>query len=256
MNNIIRLDESGHILVEGQRLGKTASVSATAILVIDRSGSMAGEKSSFASAGAWDFSQAALNKGYKISVIEFATGALIVCTPSQNQNEIRRGCFADTITGSTQLHEGLRLALTLEPRSGDTVVVVTDGAVDDPPGTLALGTKLKKSGVEILAIGTDDADKNFLSKLASRIDLDIKVQASDLREAITDAGRLPRRTWRSHLRHGQLPGRAVAGGTRAPRKVQQEQALGVADFSGLPRNCNTRRFRSRNLPISTASRSP
>jgi len=85
------------------------------------------------------------------------------------------------------MHEGLRLGFSLEPRSGDAIVVVTDGAVDDPAGTLALGSQLKASGVEILAIGTDDADKDLL---ASRPDLGIKVQASHLRQAITDASKL------------------------------------------------------------------
>jgi len=88
------------------------------------------------------------------------------------------------------MHEGLRLASSLGPRAGDTIVVVTDGAVDDPKSTLALGTKLKASGVEILAIGTDDADKAFLSQLASRPDLGMKVVSSQLRQAITDASKL------------------------------------------------------------------
>jgi len=190
MSNIIRLDESGHLLLDGQRLDTTHPRAVIAILVIDRSGSMAGAKTSFASSGAWDFSQAALSRGYRIAVVDFATGASITCAPSENRDEIRRGCFSDSITGSTQMHEGRRLASTLEPRAGDTVVVVTDGTVDDPPGTLALGARLKASGVEIFPIGTDDADKSFLSELASRPDLGIKVQSSGLRQAITDASKL------------------------------------------------------------------
>jgi hypothetical protein len=88
------------------------------------------------------------------------------------------------------MHKGLELALSLMPQTGDTVVVVTDGAVDDPQTTLVLGTKLKAAGVEILAIGTDDADKRFLSQLASRPDLSMMVVSKNLRQAITDASRL------------------------------------------------------------------
>jgi Ca-activated chloride channel family protein len=151
---------------------------------------MAGPKTEFASSGAWDFSQAALKKEYKIATIDFASGASITCAPFRNAEDIRRGCFADSITGSTAMHEGLRLALSLRPRAGDTVVVVTDGAVDDPNATLQLGKQLKTAGVEILAIGTDDADKEFLSQLASRPDLGIMVASRGLRQAITDASRL------------------------------------------------------------------
>jgi Ca-activated chloride channel family protein len=190
MSNIIRLDKSGHLSVDGKQVNSPNPPEAMAILLIDRSGSMAGAKTSYASSGAWDFSQAALKKGYRIATIEFATGASITCAPSRSGEDVRRGCFADSITGSTAMHEGLSLASSLRPRPGDTIVIVTDGAVDDPKGTLAIGAKLKSSGVEILAIGTDDADKSFLAQLASRPDLSMKVTSSNLRLAITDASRL------------------------------------------------------------------
>src|SRR6266404_2503886 len=190
MGNIIRLDKSGRLSVDGQGVSAPIKANAMVILIIDRSGSMAGAKTTYASSGAWDFSQAALDKGYRIATIDFASGASITCTPSQRADDVRRGCVADSITGSTAMHEGLSLAASLAPRAGDTIVVVTDGAVDDPQGTLALGTKLKSAGVEILAIGTDDADKSFLSQLASRPDLGIKVASTSLRRAITDASRL------------------------------------------------------------------
>jgi Ca-activated chloride channel family protein len=190
MANIIRLDKTGHLSVDGQRLIAPRDTIAMAILVIDRSGSMAGAKTTYASSGAWDFSQAALNKGYRIATIDFATGAAITCAPSRGAADVRRGCFANSVTGSTEMHEGLRLASSLGPQAGDTIVVVTDGAVDEPQATLALGAKLKSSGIEILAIGTDDADKSFLSQLASRPDLGIKVLSNNLRQAITDASKL------------------------------------------------------------------
>ena len=190
MANIIRLDKTGHLSVDGQRVIAPRNATALAILVIDRSGSMTGVKTAYASSGAWDFSQVALNKGYRIATIDFATGASITCAPSQVAAEVRKGCFANSATGSTEMHEGLRLASGLGPQAGDTIVVVTDGAVDDPQTTLTLGAKLKASGIEILAIGTDDADKSFLSLLASRPDLGIKVVSKNLRQAITDASKL------------------------------------------------------------------
>jgi Ca-activated chloride channel family protein len=190
MSNIIRLDKTGRLLVDGQHVEPAKSFNGMAILVIDRSGSMAGQKTEYASSGAWDFSEAALRKGYRIAVIDFATGASLTCAASRNAEEVRKGCFANSVTGSTEMHKGLVLASSLEPRAGDTIVVVTDGAVDDAKTTLSLATKLKSSGVEILAIGTDDADKLFLSKIASRPDLSMKVAPADLRRAITDASRL------------------------------------------------------------------
>src|SRR5271165_5863016 len=109
MSNLIRLDKSGRLLVEGKPVQSVQPVTAMAILVIDRSGSMSGQKAQFASAGAWDFSQSALSKGYRVATIDFATGAKITCAPSQQADEVRRGCFAESVTGSTEMHEGLRL---------------------------------------------------------------------------------------------------------------------------------------------------
>jgi len=190
MGNIIRLDKSGHLSVDGKRVNAPNPSNALAVLLIDRSGSMAGAKTICASSGAWDFSQATLKKGYRIATIEFATGASITCAPSQSADDVRRGCFANSISGSTAMHEGLQLASSLNPRTGDTIVIVTDGVVDDPNKTLSIGAKLKSFGVEILTIGTDDADKSFLSQLASRPDLSMKVASTNLRLAITDASRL------------------------------------------------------------------
>jgi Mg-chelatase subunit ChlD len=152
MSNIIRLDKTGRLLVNGNPVNAVAPTPPLAVLVIDRSGSMTGAKSTHASSGAWDFSEAALKKGYRIATIDFATGASITCNPSRDGDEIRRGCFANSRTGSTEMHEGLSLASTLKPAAGDTIVVVTDGAVDDPKGTLSLGKRLKDAGVEILSV--------------------------------------------------------------------------------------------------------
>src|SRR5262245_25301076 len=113
MSNIIRLDKSGRLLVDGQPMNAAIPHDPIAVLLIDRSGSMAGAKTTYASSGAWDFSAAALKKGYRIATIDFATGASITCRPSKNAGEIRSGCLANSLTGSTQMHEGLRLASTL-----------------------------------------------------------------------------------------------------------------------------------------------
>ena len=72
------------------------------------------------------------------------------------------------------------------------MLVVTDGAVTDAAQSLDVAERLKHAGTEILTIGTDDADKDFLKALASRSDLGVKVAAADLRQTINDVGRLLR----------------------------------------------------------------
>jgi hypothetical protein len=72
------------------------------------------------------------------------------------------------------------------------VLVVTDGQISDVDKSLGIADALKAKGTEILTIGTDDADTEFLQRLASRSDLGVKVASVNLAQAITDCGRLLR----------------------------------------------------------------
>lgn len=70
------------------------------------------------------------------------------------------------------------------------IVVVTDGMPNDPTTTLSMAQRAKKNGIEIIAIGTDDADKDFLNKLASRSDLMIKVSRELLGQSVASAAKM------------------------------------------------------------------
>ena len=69
------------------------------------------------------------------------------------------------------------------------IVIVTDGmpnGTGDPNASLKAGYDAKRSGIDIIAIGTDDADKEFLKRLASRTELGVKVESKNLEKTITD----------------------------------------------------------------------
>ena len=70
------------------------------------------------------------------------------------------------------------------------LIVVTDGASDDRTAALAAGKVAKLAGIDIITIGTDDADITFLKSLASRTDLTIAVSQSRLAEGMVSAARL------------------------------------------------------------------
>ena len=72
------------------------------------------------------------------------------------------------------------------------MLVVTDGEVADSAESLAVAERLKSSGTEILTIGTDDADRDFLRRLASRPDLAVKVATAELAQTIRGASKLLR----------------------------------------------------------------
>ena len=68
-------------------------------------------------------------------------------------------------------------------RALNSVVIVTDGQPDDEDAALAAADVLKRRNIELICIGTDDANTEFLAKLGKAI----HVQQGDLRKAIGQA---------------------------------------------------------------------
>ena len=70
------------------------------------------------------------------------------------------------------------------------IVIVTDGVPNedgDPESTLKAASMAKKNGIDIIAIGTDDADYEFLKRIASRIDLAVKTTNVQLGKTIGES---------------------------------------------------------------------
>jgi len=151
---------------------------------------MAGAKIEQAKSGAIDFAHSAIARGYATALAIFADRAAMVCDPTVDTAHFTRkiaGLDVGLVGGTTDLSAGLKLA-TKFPKLA-AVVVVTDGATPQAPA-LKTATTLKGKGVEIICIGTDDADGTFLKQLATRSDLATHVSSQNLRSAIDGASRL------------------------------------------------------------------
>jgi Mg-chelatase subunit ChlD len=195
MSDLLRFNKhSGQLFLKGangavQVVEPMPMINKTVFILIDASGSMTGEKFDSATKGALDFGLASIFKGYHVGVVVFSSKAL--ATSPTNDSTL----FAEKIrrlactSGGTFLASALKFTSDHKPAY---VVVVTDGMVADADTSLDIAAGLKSAGTEILTIGTDDADTAFLKQLASRSDLGIKVAATDLRQAISDTGRLLR----------------------------------------------------------------
>jgi Mg-chelatase subunit ChlD len=161
------------------------------LLLLDTSGSMAGNKLTQAKSGAIDFVLFASAKGYATALAVFADRAAMVCDPVTDSARLARKLTkvdVGIVGGSTDLAAGLMLAGKFTDLKA--VVVVTDGASNDNTAALDAATTLKNRGVDIICIGTDDADRDFLALLATRTDLATYVSNQQLRSAITNASRM------------------------------------------------------------------
>lgn len=159
---------------------------AIAYLLIDTSGSMFGEKIDQVKKGALDFAKTALKKGYLVGLVKFDSYAALLCEPTASFSLILAKTGELEADGGTNLAPALTIVSQKLTgcRSRQVIVVATDGGPGDPVGCLQIAEKMKKDGVEILAISTTDANRDFLSKLVSRNGLNLQVEGNEFRKGM------------------------------------------------------------------------
>lgn len=150
-------------------------------ILIDNSGSMVPwgydekvNKLDQAKKGAIEYARSAVDKKYQIGVINFESSVELLVRPTNEVDEK----FINAINslqggGGTNLTDALLLAQrSLKGwKNKKVIMVVTDGMPDDSFTALKVADTLKRSGVQIQAIGTDGARQEFLDKLVSKVGL-------------------------------------------------------------------------------------
>lgn len=169
--------------------GAKATVTGIVYLLLDCSGSMRGNKINQAKQGALSFAKDALFKGYLTGLIRFDSVALHLCDPQPRLSAIQRQLQQISAGGSTNMTEAIELAIQrLMVNKGTRVIVIaTDGMPDNENSALQAAEQAKKKGIDIIAIGTDDANHTYLKKLASRTTLGIKVSREQFQRGIASA---------------------------------------------------------------------
>ena len=161
-------------------------------LVIDTSGSMAGGKLEQAKKGVMDFAKDAFRKEYAVGLVSFNTTAQHVCEPTYDVELLKEKLRGMHAMGSTNMAEAVKMAHHHLRRLDNTrvIVIATDGLPDNAQDALRAGAKAKADRIDIIAIGTDDADQGFLRRLATRHELGKKVERAVFSEAISSASNL------------------------------------------------------------------
>lgn len=165
-------------------------------LLVDCSGSMAGEdKLEKSKAGAIDFSHNAIQKGYSVGIIAFGSEARLISEAVSNISDLEGNIKRINIDGSTNMAAALvlaeeKLAKIDSPNAQRVIVLITDGIPDNVDATLRVAKECKAKGISIITLGTDDADKDFLKKIATDGSLTEIVSSSGLKQAIASAGNL------------------------------------------------------------------
>lgn len=194
-SELLRFDKgTGKLFLKGpdgqqQIVAPPRTTNRTVFVLVDASGSMAVRKFEAATRGALDFGLVCISKQYEVGVVVFSDKAA-ASSPTTDPVALRAKIDKlECSSGGTMLASALIHTIEFKPAY---VLVVTDGEVSDSGKSLDAAHRLKSSGTEILTIGTDDANQEFLKQLASRSDLSVKVAPADLTKTISDASRLLR----------------------------------------------------------------
>jgi Mg-chelatase subunit ChlD len=162
-------------------------------ILLDCSGSMKkAQKLDHSKLGIIDFAKDAFKKYYRVGIITFSSKAEMICEPTIDIDVLQAKIKEIRADGSTNMTAALKLAHSkLTDFTGTKVIVVaTDGMPDHVKISLDFADIIKAAGIDIITIGTDDADQDFLKKMASRGELSSKVTSDLFARAITDASLL------------------------------------------------------------------
>jgi uncharacterized protein YegL len=173
-------------------------------LVVDCSGSMEGNKISQVKRGILEFAQDATKTDYLVGLIKFDTSAAHLCEPKNDIADLAVHLDKINAKGSTNLAAAINMAREHLTDTDFTrvMVVATDGRPDGTQSALEAGRIAKADGIDIITIGTDDADLGFLKKLATSVELGNKVCSEQFGKAIGAAHLLlpdPRKSNRNNL---------------------------------------------------------
>lgn len=169
---LLSLSKDGALVLRSVtgKLEKVGASSMAACVLLDTSGSMAGSKLIQARNGATDFVRDVLRKDYAVALVTFADSSRILCQLSQRVEQLRESLEAMQAAGGTDMTAAIKKATALllaQHLPGGFLVLVTDGQPNDAQTALAAAEIAKQHGITILTIGTDDADRDFLARIAS-----------------------------------------------------------------------------------------
>jgi molecular chaperone DnaK (HSP70) len=151
-------------------------------LLLDCSASMDGPPLEEAQEAARNFLDKCDFTHTEVALISFSENASVQCEASDNPRKVRAAIERLTADGTTNLTEALQLAreqLASSDRSR-YIVLLTDGYPDSGESALDEAALARGEGIEIVAIGTGDADQEYLRRLASTEEGSIFARSGEL----------------------------------------------------------------------------
>lgn len=117
-------------------------------------------------------------KLHRIGLVSFDYSAHLLCELTHNANKLIEAIDKLGTYGNTNMTDAIRTACEQLKQSANkkAIIIVTDGYPNSKPSALAAAEQAKRAGIDIAAIGVQDADSDYLEELASAPDLVFMVQ--------------------------------------------------------------------------------
>ncbi|MEA5005602.1 MAG: vWA domain-containing protein [Rikenellaceae bacterium] len=177
----------------GQLIKAKLPTTNSVFFLLDCSGSMSSNnKLQFAKNGGIEYAMVAISKGYKIGLISFGSSVKKILDPQDKIENFKMQISNIEIEGSTNLTDAIRIARELlSTKVGERIIfVVTDGYPDNSNSAISEVKLAAQAGIEIMTLGTDDADLNFLDSIATKKEFSKKVTRQDFQQGIKDMSKL------------------------------------------------------------------
>jgi molecular chaperone DnaK (HSP70) len=151
-------------------------------LLIDVSSSMTGQPLVEAQTAANEFLSRCDFTTMEVGLISFSTVVALQSVATSNVRRLHAAVHRIEAEGSTNLTDALEMArgqLVADDRKR-YVVILTDGYPDAPDSAVEQALAARQQGIEIVAIGTGDADRDYLRRLASSEQASIFARSGEL----------------------------------------------------------------------------
>jgi Mg-chelatase subunit ChlD len=161
-------------------------------LLIDVSASMAGFPLVEAQTAAREFLDRCDFTTMEVGLISFSTHITLQAEATDNVRRVQAAISRLEPEGSTNLTEALELARTRlqEEDRIRYIVILTDGYPDAAESAVEQAQRARETGIEIVAIGMGDADRDYLRRLASTEQGSIFAHAGELVQAFGHIARM------------------------------------------------------------------
>ena len=161
-------------------------------LLIDVSASMTGQPLVEAQTAAEEFLSKCDFTTMEVGLISFSSLVALQSTATSNVRRLHAAVNRLEAEGSTNLTDALEMArgqLVAADRKR-YIVILTDGFPDAPESAVEQAMAARQQGIEIVAIGTGDADRDYLRRLASSQQASIFARSGELVQAFGHIARV------------------------------------------------------------------